>query len=344
MDFRKHLLCAALIIACLSSVVSGESIIDPVAIGVGARPMALGRAYVGLANDASAVFLNPAGLSSSRSVDMVSMKATLMNEVGYTVLAGAFPLQVGRIAAGYVNSSVSGIPLTRWTDESGIPRPETYAYTDYGSSVYMISYGANAAELFGNERLDRISLGASVKYYTQSFSDTSPSLEGASGSGADLDLAAKFRAAKWLDIGIVFSNILPSDMGGAFVWRKNSVSEDIPASLRIGSAFKLIGPEGISPSATSELTFLFDIEKEMDALNDLVLMHSGLEWKPVKQLSLRIGLDQQQSAQVSGVTAETNLTYGVGINFAPVSFDYAYHGYGGLPENTTHYFSMGLKY
>jgi hypothetical protein len=341
---KKAYFTAIFSVVLLCSAAFADSIIDPVAVGVGARPMSLGRAYVGLADDASAVFLNPAGLGLSRRIDIVSMKATLINEVGYTVFAGALPLETGSLGVGYVNSSVLGIPLTRWTEVSGVARPETYGYTDYGSNVFILSYAAVAGDVFNNAALKNVSLGASIKYYAQSFSETSASLEGASGSGADIDLAAKFRAARWIDIGIVFSNILPADMGGAFVWKKNSVSEGIPATLRIGSAFKVIGAEGLRPSATSELTFLLDAEKEMDASYDLLLFHSGIEWKPVKQLALRLGLDQQQSAQSSGVAAETNITYGVGIYFAPVSFDYAYHGYGGMAENTTHYFSLGLRY
>lgn len=327
-------------VVLLSSCAFSGSIIDPVAVGVGARPIGLGRAYIGLADDASSVFLNPAGLSSGRSFDFVSMKASLMNEVGYTVLAAAIPVEIGRVGAGIVNSSVQGIPLTRWTDVSGVLRPETYGYTDYSSNVLILSYGGKLSEIFRNPRLANVSFGTSLKYYLQGFSETSASLEGASGSGADLDLGVRFRAASWLDMGIVLSNILPIDMGGGFFWKRNGIAENIPAGLKIGSAVKIIGRDAISSSATSELVFLLDLEKNMDAASDLLLLHSGVEWKPVKQLALRIGLDQQQSAQVSGVGVETNITYGVGINFSPVSFDYAYHGYGSLAENTTHYFSI----
>ncbi|MFA5103727.1 MAG: hypothetical protein WC527_00890 [Candidatus Margulisiibacteriota bacterium] len=340
MAIRRVALAALLSLAVFYSSVFAGSIIDPVAVGVGARPIALGRAYVGLADDASAVFLNPAGLSSAKNFDFVSMKASLINEVGYTVLAAAMPLEIGRVGAAIVNSSVQGIPLTRWTDVSGVLRPDTYGYTDYGSNVFMLSYGGSLGEIFKNPRLKNISFGTSLKYYLQSFSETSASLEGASGSGADLDLGLKFKAARWLDMGLVLSNILPTNMGGGFFWKRNGVAENIPAGLKIGSAVKIIGKDAITVSSTSELVFLLDLEKNMDSASDLLLFHSGIEWKPVKQLALRIGLDQQPSAQVAGVGVETNLTYGVGINFAPVSFDYAYHGYGSLAENTTHYFSI----
>lgn len=342
MTFRSAVITAVLSLVVLYSPVFSESIIDPVAVGVGARPIGLGRAYVGLADDASAVFLNPAGLSSAANFDFVSMRASLMNEVSYTVLAAAMPVGIGRVGAGMVNSSVQGIPLTRWTDVSGVLRPETYGYTDYGSNVFLFSYGGSLGEIFKNPRLKNLSFGTSLKYYMQSFSETSASLEGASGSGADLDLGVKFKATRWLDMGIVLSNILPIDMGGGFYWKRNGIAEDIPAGLKIGSAVRIIGKEAITASGTSELVFLLDLEKDMDAQNNLLLFHSGIEWKPVKQLALRIGLDQQPSAQVSGVGVETNITYGVGICIAPVSFDYAYHGYGNLAENTTHYFS--LKY
>jgi len=45
------------------SVVSWAISADLGEVGVGARPLSLGKAYVGYAQDASAIFLNPAGLA-----------------------------------------------------------------------------------------------------------------------------------------------------------------------------------------------------------------------------------------------------------------------------------------
>ena len=38
-----------------------------------------------------------------------------------------------------------------------------------------------------------------------------------------------------------------------------------------------------------------------------------------------------------------NLTAGVGINRGGIYFDYAYHRYGNVAENTTHFFSISYK-
>jgi len=337
---KKYLSISVLVLSVFFSSAYATSIVDPASIGVGARPIGMGRAYTGLADDASAVFLNPAGLSSLKGFNFVSMKATLINDINYTVLGGAVPTKLGCVGVGYVNSSVSGIPLTRWTDVSGVARPDTYGYTDYGANVFLISYGAQLDRLFDNAKLKNISLGASLKYYSQNFSENAASLEGAGGSGLDIDLGVKFRTARWMDMGLYVSNILPMDLGGKFTWKKNNISENIPAVLKIGTAVKVIGPDAIRTVGSSELVCLLDLEKNIDSSSDLLLIHSGLEWKPVKYLALRIGLDQQQSAQNSGIAAETNLTYGVGIIFAQFAFDYAYHRYGDLAENTTHYFSI----
>ena len=41
-----------------------SSIADPSSVGVGARPLGMGKAYTGLADDISSIFLNPSGLAS----------------------------------------------------------------------------------------------------------------------------------------------------------------------------------------------------------------------------------------------------------------------------------------
>ena len=42
-------------------------------VGIGARPLGMGRAYVAVADDANAVFANPAGLGLQKSWSITSM-------------------------------------------------------------------------------------------------------------------------------------------------------------------------------------------------------------------------------------------------------------------------------
>ena len=316
------------------------SISDPSAIGVGARPLSMGKAYVGIADDASSIFLNPSGLASLEGLNLTSMRAALMGDVNYTVLGGAIPLSFGSVGLGFVNSSVTSIPLTRWVDNSGVLRPETYGSSDYSSNLFLLSYALPAGRLFNSEYARNLSIGASLKLFTQGFSANSGTMEGSSGSGFDVDLGIKYKFQKWLNGGVVLTNLLPTSMGGKFSWSKNSITEAIPSNLKTGLSVKLLGQEGIRRSGSHELLFAVDTDCYLNQ-NSPLLLRTGLEWKPVPALAVRAGFDQQQVAQTTGAGVETNFTCGIGINVRDFSFDYAYHQYGELAENTTHYFSIG---
>jgi len=319
-----------------------SSIADQSKTGVCARSIALGKAFVGLADNSSSVFLNPAGLAGVNKIEVGSLRANLVDEINYTVLTIIYPYEDNNFGFGWANSSVPSIPVTSWTYISGVARPQIDGYTDYNSNVFVVSYGASLKKFIPlSEKANNISFGTNIKYYSQNFSETTTSLEGASGSGADLDLGLKFKAFRWMDIGVVFSNILPENTGGAFVWKKNSVTENIPASIKIGSAVRIFGENALSKSSSSELVYLLDLEKEIDSNFSGLLFHSGIEWKATNNLYLRFGIDQQKTAQTSGVVLQNNLTYGIGIDIHQFQFDYAY--YSGNSENKTHFFSLKFE-
>jgi len=299
----------------------------------------MGRAYTGLADDISSIFLNPSGIASMEGLSLTSMRATLINEINYTVLGAAVPLPLGSAGLGYINSSIPSIPLTRWVDNSGVLRPEVYGSSDYSSNLFLVSYAVPAEKLLRQERLKNLDLGATLKLFSQGFSSSvSGTMDGSSGSGMDLDLGIKYRFQKWLSAGAVLNNILPAGMGGRFVWAKNNTQEEIPAAFKLGAALRLLGQDGLRRTGSHELLLALDAEKGLSSGGPM-LVHAGLEWKPAEPLAIRAGLDQQSS----GAGIETNFTCGIGIKALNFTFDYAYHQYGDLTENTTHYFSIGYS-
>jgi len=68
---------------------------DPTRITVGARALGMGKAFVGISDDISSAFLNPAGLANLERWQMTSMSGKFINEVNYLNLAGAYPLAKG---------------------------------------------------------------------------------------------------------------------------------------------------------------------------------------------------------------------------------------------------------
>ena len=190
--------------------------------------------------------------------------------------------------------------------------------------------------------MSALSAGASLKYYTQMFSTTSGSLDGGSGSGINLDLGLDIRTKEWLRFGLVFSNVLPQSLGGQFTWQHNGVAEDIPASVRFGTAIDLVGENGIRKMGDSRLLLTLDCEKNVSQSGKPLLLRMGTEWSPIKFLALRAGLDQQPVDGGTADAVETKLTFGVGLMIQGFSFDYAYRRIGDLPDNSTHFISLGF--
>jgi len=59
------LMITVLLLAVPAGAIQTGSISDPMSIGVGARSLGMGRAYVAVAEGGEAVFVNPAGLALS---------------------------------------------------------------------------------------------------------------------------------------------------------------------------------------------------------------------------------------------------------------------------------------
>ena len=65
--------------------------------GVGARPIAMGKAFVGIADGSNAIAFNPAGIGFTPHFEITSMQTKLLNVVDYKMLAGVMATRFGNI-------------------------------------------------------------------------------------------------------------------------------------------------------------------------------------------------------------------------------------------------------
>src|SRR5439155_24493932 len=70
------------------------------AYGAGARSLAMGAAFVGISDDASATYWNPAGLSQITRKELTLLKATLFAETTYDFYSFVKPSRKGGSAWG----------------------------------------------------------------------------------------------------------------------------------------------------------------------------------------------------------------------------------------------------
>lgn len=309
----------ALLLASSAAAESGGVISDPMAIGVGARSLGMGRAYVGMAEDSDAIFMNPAGIARITNPKLSSMYTSLMNDVDYTLVGGAYPYgEKSAIGAGIVNSSMGNVTLTNTSGEAtGIG--------NWHNSVVFLSYGTYLSALhpaFYN--LDRdVLVGGSLKYFSVG-GEGSSSINSAAGNGYSLDLGLLYPATDYMMLGANYQNAVAGK-----ITKNSGVAEEIPKNLKLGAKLNLVGKEGQSYNPHNSRKLYANIDYDLGGFYGRPnVSHYGLEFWPSNNLALRAGTDDNE------------LTAGLGVRFSGVEFNYAYHPYAGINENTTHFFSF----
>jgi hypothetical protein len=191
---RNHILAivvCTLMVLCLSVRSSPAAFVD---VGLGARPVGLGRAFVALADDANAALYNPAGLASLDRTELTSMYARL------------YPgIQDDKLHMGYLGVAR---PISRF---GTLGLAVTNLWADlYGENVFYLSYGRSLA--------DHLSLGANLKmlrWSAEGYTDaeTGQSESGLSWSGLALDMGLLYRlnrrllGADGVQLGLALFNI-----------------------------------------------------------------------------------------------------------------------------------------
>ena len=306
----KNLLIALTILILAGGSVLAEGLADPMRIGVGARSMGMGKAYVGLAEDGDALFINPSGIARNPNIKISSMYSVLLNDVTYTVLGGVYPhTEYSAFGLGYVGSSTGDIVLR----SAGGTEEGT---SSWGSNVLFLSYATYLNGVFPDLNLGTkdILVGGSLKYFSTGASGDFTS----SDSGFDADLAVLVPVTNYANLGINAQNMLSTTMSES--------GDIIPYCYKVGTRIALIGKaeESLMAHRNRKLNLVLDADVESEGTST----HAGLELWPTKNFALRIGSDTG------------DLTAGMGIRFYGIEFDYAYHPYSSIPENATHYFSL----
>ncbi len=177
-------------------------------LGVGARAFGMGGAHVAVANDATAGFWNPAGLTE---VDDLSL--TFMGTGGYSLDRSHYYLGAAKsfaplsIGVNWINTGWDGF---QGADPGGVSTGEF----DLSDNAIMFS----AARRYG-----MIALGATGKILDQS-------INGESQTGGGLDAGALVHLSDWATTGLTFQDIW-SEVG----------STEVPVNIRWGVAVKPVG-------------------------------------------------------------------------------------------------------
>ncbi len=277
-------------------------------LGVSARAMGMAEAFVAVADDISAAYYNPAGLTYLYGREAAFTYIKMPADINYGFAALGLPLESigGVLGIGvYALSSGDIIERTYFSgEEKGTGR--VFAWNDFSLAVSYSRY-----------LTDRFSVGITVKYVGEFVHDYS-----ANGWAADVGTLYNtgFRGFK---IGMVITNFGP-DM--KFI--KNAYP--LPINFRFGGAINVI--EGVDHL----VTFATEGSHPSDNLEKY---NSGLEYVFKERFILRAG--GRFNYDVDGFTLGGGLRLPFGEE-GELGFDYAFQDFGVLTE--VHRFTMIIAF
>lgn len=342
-----------MLLLCLAVPASAQFVAqDPTRYIPNARVLGMGKAYMGLANDAGSIYTNPAGLAEVSGWQFSSMSGKFLDEYTYLSFSGLYPTPYGTLGIGYAGTSIGGAFATTIEADSD-PDDPIYAIDPSqpqmgnNNSAIVLSYGNQAGGIPYINKIpfaDKLAIGANFKIFKASLSGDS--IVNGDASGNELDLGLKFYPPwKWLKLGLTGQNILPASLGGKLVYTSGH-EEAYPAVIETGVALALLGKgNALRTLGDHELRLALDVDYRPTLTGYPMIGHLGAEWKPIPLIALRAGLDQDAAGDGAGnMGVVSDPTYGVGLYFSGFAFDYAYHTFGGAPNVDNHFFSLSYSF
>ncbi|MFH1700078.1 MAG: PorV/PorQ family protein [Candidatus Zixiibacteriota bacterium] len=234
-------------------------------IGGGARAMGMGNGFIGLADDATAIYYNPAGLTSLQTQQVSFLHAVLFEETTYDFIAYAYPSTWGTF--GFAGMRIG-------TDDIGRRGSDYYDLGRFSASQMqlLLSYSRS----FHN----RYSAGLTFKMNHQS-------IDNYSAYGFGFDLGGRAKIIENLYAGAVVQDVIGANM------QLISEKERTPITYKTGLSY-LVSKKNFPVTGRINL----DLEKPE---NRSVKLRTGFEALHNSGLALRAGYDRDNPSLGMGI-------------------------------------------
>jgi long-subunit fatty acid transport protein len=281
-------------------------------LGAGARAEGLGGAYGAVADDADAIYWNPAGLARAQGQSVSLMEEVLPAGINYEFAGYADSLgKWGGFGLGLQYLSQPGI---QQTDAAGYASGGNFHPNDLAASLgYGYTLHNDNLGVFNGS-----SFGATVKYVHSTIVD--------SASDFAFDLGYVSAPFKVLDgdfrIGYVASNL-----GGSLKFI--AASDPLPTNLKLATSWNFL------PSWLLAL----DVN---EPVGNQPYVSVGTEYRAqfdAGSFSARMGVNSQSIGQAGSFDG---LSFGLGAKFSGLGLDYAFAPLGAL--GMTNYVSLNFKF
>ena len=237
----------------------------PFSIGAGARALGMGGGFISLADDASAIYYNPAMLPYLNYQEFSVMHIDLFEGTQYNYAGWVFPdTKLGGFGVGFFRIGTDDI-----LGRSNFIADRTFGYSQ---SQILVSYGQKLST--------DVSFGASFKIVNQSLDELSD-------YGLGLDIGFSLKLSKYITSGMIFRDIVPAEL------KLDAISETTPISYAGG-----IGIKALPFIKKSVINAAFELEKIEDRT---VKVHSGSEILIDNKFAIRGGYDKDNISFGAGV-------------------------------------------
>ena len=314
LSIKKVALLAVFMVLAVSSVYAqggpGTTGAVELKIPVGPRAIAMGQAFCAVADDATAVYWNPAGLNQIGGTHLEAEYDVFIETVRYNYFAAATKL--GNNAAIGANAKILSTGTEQGIDANGNPTGQTVGenYMDLDlAGAYRLNY--------------YLDVGLTAKYISKTLAGT-----GATDFAADLGLLYR-TPIPHMTAGLDLQNIGPG-------LKFEEVADPLPFNVKVGLAYRMFEDN-------------FTVDYDMNFPNDnAISANLGGEYWYKDTLVGRFGYMFQGSIDQNqvGIGGESGLYLGAGVKIQAfknyIGLDYAWTDDGFLGSN--HHFALDVYF
>jgi hypothetical protein len=304
MNFKKIVLLVGLFIFIPNpSLYAAKYAGEFLGLGVGGKALGMGGAFVGVADDASAGYWNPAGLFQLKAKELLLMHSeTFGSLLDHDFISYVIPQKgkPSKSAFGFnlMRLGGDGIKITALPNPDAPPGESNKPYVvdekSHGDYVFSFSYSRKIKP--------KLALGGNAKLVYRNIAGNS-----AYGLGIDLGILAFLSPSLSLGANLI-------DATTTFLAYDNGTKESIYPTLKAGSRFSHTLKDFILTLAVDS-DFRFEGRDYTSQINfqDLSAdLHYGVEIGYLEKAALRLGSDQG------------NLTFGLGLKTNKIGIDFAF--------------------
>lgn len=304
-------------------------------IPVGARGASLGGAVVSLADDPSAIYWNPGGLSRNDQYALMVDHSPWLPGLSFNFFGVVIPMR----AAGTLGISVTALN----TEEMDVTTPANPMGTGEKFDASSMAVGFS----YGRSLTDRFSIGGTFKYLTERIFNSKA-------TGLAFDIGTLYDTPlKGLRLGVSVSNfgskmridgedlnvrvdIAPDQLGNnqSVVGRLKTERFDLPLIMRLGLSYDAIhsnnlrltlAADGINPSDNAQSV---NLGAELAFLNERLVLRGGYS---------EVFLEDQEQGLTFGAGVRTPIANGI-----MVGAGYAFQNFFHL--NNVNHFTLTLSF